>query len=109
LRHGPPSSRRSDGGHAFFPDPQDGPARAPDDFAEGLAEGFLASAIAGESWEQSEDDLYDEENGGPFVLSSDRKELSREATENEDFEPEPFPTSSAPPSVLPVDSTDEEE
>ena len=46
----PPQVReveRSDSGDAFFPDPEDGPALAPDDLAETLAEDYLQSATSG--------------------------------------------------------------
>jgi hypothetical protein len=43
ARHG-----RSDDGDAFIADPGSGPALAPDDFAEALAEGFLVAVTAGD-------------------------------------------------------------
>src|SRR6266404_6090903 len=71
------SRSRSDDGRAFFPDPEDGPARAPDDLAEQMAEDFLKAATSGED---QDDDLLDatvsEEIGGPFVITSARQELA---------------------------------
>lgn len=105
----PSSSRRSDGGDAFFPDPADGPAHAPDAFAEDLAEGFLTWATTGGERQPTEEELFDEANGGPFIISSERKELARAKADAEDFEAEAFPTSSANPSVMPSEADEEEE
>lgn len=110
-KHWVPAKRvRRDDGHAFFPDPYDGPAVAPDQFAEELAEGFLAAATTGQ--EQGADvheQLVDEEEGGPFVLSSSRQEFAREDADYDDLEPEAFPTSGRASSIPPPDEVEEEE
>ncbi len=88
------SRSRSDDGRAFFPDPEDGPARAPDDLAEQMAEDFLKAATSGED---QDDDLLDatvsEEIGGPFVITSARQELAAGTDESNpaDAKREPLP------------------
>lgn len=84
--------RRQDDGDAFFPDPENGPARVPDDLAEELAEGFLSSATSGEETDDHER-VVPEENGGPFIQTSGDAEFA-EGTDDanpEDAEAEPFP------------------
>lgn len=86
---------RRDGADAFFPDPGEGPALAPDDLAEELAEEFLTSATTGhEQGGSVYDQVVDEENGGPFVMSSKRKEFAHGFDESniKGAEPEAFPT-----------------
>jgi hypothetical protein len=49
-------SSRHDDGNAFFPDPGEGPARAPDDLAESLAEEFLEAATTGDVVHEDDSD-----------------------------------------------------
>jgi hypothetical protein len=69
---------RSDSGDAFFPDPQgNGPARAPDDLAETLAEDYLASATTGGNVDDEVlNQVVPEEIGGPFVETSSSEEFA---------------------------------
>jgi len=88
------AARRPDDADAFLPDPGEGPARAPDELAEVLAENFVASATSGE--DQLEDDLEQvlpDEVGGPFVATSAREELADDvdASNPEDATREPLP------------------
>ncbi len=97
-------------GDAFFPDPFDGPALAPDDFAEEMAEGYLSAAISGQGQTaDAHDVVFEEEQGGPFVITSKRHEFSRDEPGFEDGAPEAFPTSSAQPFMDPPDSDPEPE
>jgi hypothetical protein len=96
-RKSPPlrGNKRPDDADAFFPEPENGPARAPDDLAEELAEEFVSSATSGEeAANEGHEQLVPEENGGPFVLSSGFTEFADGTDESnpEDAEPEPFPT-----------------
>ena len=69
-----PHGLRRDDADAFFPDPGAGPALAPDDLAEELAEEFLASAtMAQGQGEDGHEQYVDEEIGGPFVQSGGRE------------------------------------
>jgi hypothetical protein len=91
-------SVRSDDADAFMPDPEGGPARAPDDLAEVLAEDFLEAATRGN--DVLEDDLEREsadEVGGPFVVTRAREELAFDVDESNpaDATAEPLPRSSA--------------
>jgi hypothetical protein len=53
---------RPDDANAFLPDPGDGPARASEDLAESMAEGFIEAATTGEEPdEQTLDAGYSEE------------------------------------------------
>jgi hypothetical protein len=71
--------RRRDGGDAFFPDPGGGRAVAPDELAEGLAEGFLASATSGEEQgEEAHEQFVEEELGGPFVTTHAKEEFAHD-------------------------------
>ncbi len=88
---------RRDAGDAFFPEPGEGPVFAPDDLAEELAEEFLASALTGQyQAADAHDQIVDEEDGGPFIPSSERREFARggEVVDAE-YELEAFPTSSS--------------
>lgn len=92
--------RRTDDGNAFFPDPGDGPARAPDDLAEELAEEFLSSALSGKDSGEARDGVVPEENGGPFVRTSADAEFADGSDEANppDAEREAFPNvGSGPP------------
>jgi hypothetical protein len=86
--------RRMDDGDAFIPDPGSGPARAPDDFAELVAEDYIASATTGE--EQAEyhrNEVVPEELGGPFLQATAEEEFADDVDEMnpEDAAREPFP------------------
>jgi hypothetical protein len=71
------SSGRSDSGDAFFPDPEGGPARAPDDLAETLAEDFLASATTGNDVDDEVmNQVVPEEIGGPFIETTASEEFA---------------------------------
>lgn len=86
---------RRDAGDAFFPDPGEGPALAPDDLAEELAEEFLASATTGqEQGAEAHDQFVEEEIGGPFVTTLSRMEFGRAYDESNspDAEREALPT-----------------
>ncbi len=52
---------RSDGGWAFIPDPESGPAHTFVDMAEALAEHFVASATAGQEVDGPQDEEEEEE------------------------------------------------
>lgn len=83
-----------DDGNAFLPDPGDGPARMDDDLAEELAEGFLTSATAGEEMEESMSADVPEDDGGPYVITTERQELAKgvDASNPEDAEVAAFPS-----------------
>jgi hypothetical protein len=79
------SRGRSDSADAFFPDPGDGPARAPDDLAETLAEDFLQSATTGSDVDDEVlNQVVPEEIGGPFVETTAGEEF---ATDIDDSNP----------------------
>ena len=85
---------RPDDADAFFPDPGEGPARAPEDVSETLAEEFVQAATTGE--DAGEDQLnasVPEEIGGPFVETGPAEELAEGADEANppDAEREPLP------------------
>jgi hypothetical protein len=74
-----PRTRRADDADAFLPDPDGGPARAPDDLAQELAEEFLLSATSGEYvGEDLLDQEVPEESGGPFVVHPAHYEFGRD-------------------------------
>jgi hypothetical protein len=93
----PPQVRkveRSDSGDAFFPDPEDGPARAPDDLAETLAEDHLLSATTGSDVDDEVlNQVVPEEIGGPFIETSASEEFAEGTDESnpEDAEVEGRP------------------
>jgi hypothetical protein len=95
-------STRPDGGDAFFPDPAGGgggPSRAPDDLAEELAEDFLASATSGEEQGiETHEREVEEEEGGPFVMSTGKTEFAdgTDASNPSDAERSPFPEVTKP-------------
>jgi hypothetical protein len=85
---------RRDDANAFLPDPDGGPARAPEDLSETLAEEFVHSATSGDDRdEEILDAAVPEEIGGPFVETSAEEELADSADDLNppDAEPEPFP------------------
>jgi len=99
---------RRDGGDAFFPDPGEGPAWAPDDLAEELAEDFLVSVTTGqEQGVEAHERFVDEEIGGPFVTTSPRMQFGRSYDDSNrpEVESEAFPT----PGPWLVDSTPDED
>jgi hypothetical protein len=88
---------RPDSGDAFL---RDGARRSRDDLAAGLAEDFLASATSGEEQgEISAQAIVDEEEGGPFIPSSGKKEFARDvdASNPRGARKAAFPTANATP------------
>jgi hypothetical protein len=88
----PPERRpgRSDDADAFIPDPDEGPARAPDDLAEVLAEDFLESATRGNDvYEDEVDRTLPDEIGGPFVVTDSDEELAQDTDESNPPDAEP--------------------
>ncbi|WP_434041920.1 MULTISPECIES: hypothetical protein [Sorangium] len=89
------SAARADDRHAFIPDPGDGPTEVVDEFAEQIAEQYLASATSGkgDATEDYEDMVDPEEVGGPFVITTAEQEMgySRDSMNPDDAEVEPFP------------------
>ncbi|WP_437670705.1 hypothetical protein [Sorangium sp. So ce131] len=85
----------SDDRDAFIPAPKDGPVEVVDEFAEQIAEQYLASATSGKGdlTEDYEDELDPEEIGGPFIITTAEQEIaySRDSMNPEDAEVEPFP------------------
>ena len=89
-----PAHERHDDADAFLPDPDGGPARAPEDLSETLAEEFVHAATSGDDRdEEILDAAVPEEIGGPFVETSAEEELADSADDLNppDAEPEPFP------------------
>jgi hypothetical protein len=73
----PHARERSDDANAFLPDPEGGPARAPEELAESLAEEFVEAATSGEDRDEEVlDASFSEEMGGPFVETSPSEELA---------------------------------
>jgi hypothetical protein len=97
-----PRGPRRDSADAFFPEPGEGPASAPDDWAEELAEEFLTSATTGQGQgEEGHEQFVEEEIGGPFILTARREFAHGEhASSVPGAEREPYPT----PGPLPQDS-----
>ncbi|KYF53618.1 hypothetical protein BE08_41785 [Sorangium cellulosum] len=89
------SAARADDRDAFIPDPGDGPAEVVDEFAEQIAERYLASATSGkgDTTEDYEDEVEPEEIGGPFIITTAEQEIgySRDSMNPDDAEIEPFP------------------
>lgn len=81
---------RSDDGHAFLADPfgrvHGHRAHSRNDFADMLAQEFLASATSNEDIVDTRDHVMFEEVGGPFSLSSPQIEFG--STVNEASPPE---------------------
>lgn len=89
-----PKPPRPDDGDAFLPDPGGGPARAPDDFAELVAEDYVAAATSGEEQGETERNrVVPEELGGPFIRTDAEEEMADDVDGNnpEGAEAEPFP------------------
>jgi len=92
----PHARPRSDDGNAFLPDPEGGPARAPEDLAESLAEGFVEAATSGEDRDEEVlDATFSEEMGGPFIETGPAEEMSGSVDDmnpaDADREPLPLP------------------
>ncbi|WP_437630733.1 hypothetical protein [Sorangium sp. So ce854] len=89
------SAARTDDRDAFIPDPGDGPTEVVDEFAERIAEQYLASATSGkgDTTEDYEDEVEPEEIGGPFIITTAEQEIgySRDSMNPDDAEIEPFP------------------
>lgn len=65
--------------HAFVPDPSDGTGRVADEFAEALAESYLATALSGEEQaSETLDHFVVEELGGPFIDEDNSPDLLRD-------------------------------
>jgi hypothetical protein len=106
-----PYGARRDAADAFFPDPGEGPAVAPDDLAEELAEEFLASAtMAHGQGEEGHEQFVDEEIGGPFVMTG-QKEFAHGPTgwSTPNSELEAYPTPGPLPQSPVRDDTDDAE
>ena len=85
---------RSDDGEAFLHDPQSGRAHTKDVLAEQLAEEFLSAATsANETTEDTRDEVFTEELGGPFLEGRASMEFADGVDEsNPSTAPrEPFP------------------
>ena len=90
----PHARERSDDADAFLPDPDGGPARAPEDLAENLAEEFVEAATSGQDRdEEILDASFPEEMGGPFVETAPDEELAGSVDDVNplDAEREPLP------------------
>jgi hypothetical protein len=90
----PDRLRRSDDADAFIRDPGDGPALAPDDLAETLAEEYLRAATSGEDTaDEVMDQVVSEEIGGPFVETTGADEFAAgtDGSNPDDAEPEALP------------------
>ncbi|MCL2724765.1 MAG: hypothetical protein FWD69_10045 [Polyangiaceae bacterium] len=69
-------AHRMDGADAFLPDPESG-MRIKIDDAESVAQEFIATATTGESVEMdAQDEVVDEEQGGPFIEIESEAELA---------------------------------
>jgi hypothetical protein len=74
-------SRRKDDADAFVLDPIESGMRIKVDDAESVAEEFIATATTGESVEMdAQDEVIDEEDGGPFVEIESEVELAEALT-----------------------------
>src|SRR5437763_35974 len=73
----PHARDRSDDANAFFPDPGDGPAHAPEDLSDQLAEQFIEAATTGQDAdEQQLESTSPEDIGGPFVETTAAEEIA---------------------------------
>lgn len=80
---------------AFLPDPGEGPAHSEDEVAEEFAERFLNSATSdADRDDASMQEPSVEEEGGPYVTSSEAEEFGGDPDGNNprDAEPAAFPT-----------------
>ncbi len=94
LRAARERTGRMDDGRAFLPDPQNGPPRVIDEFAEQIAESYLESATSGEEkGEEYLDRVSPDEIGGPFIVTTADQEiaLGTDSMNPEDGEVEAFP------------------
>ena len=76
------------------------PGALDDDLAEEMGEAAVATATSGaQAAEDIRDEDLPEEEGGPFVTTSGRKEFARgtDASNPEDAEPADFPTANRRP------------
>ena len=99
---------RPDDANAFFPDPGEGPAHAPEDLSETLAEEVVQAATTGQDADEDQlDASFPEEIGGPFVETTASEELAEGVDEMNpaDAQREPLPR---PVAGLVVDPTVEE-
>jgi hypothetical protein len=93
-RFEPRARERTDDANAFVPDPEGGPARAPDDLAESLGEEFVEAATSGEDRDEERlDATVPEEIGGPFVETTAGEEMGAAADDSNppEAEREPLP------------------
>jgi hypothetical protein len=99
-----PRARREDDANAFFPDPNGGPAVAPEPLAEALGEEFIGSATSGQDKRDEEhEEFVSEEVGGPFVETRAKEEFADgvDGSNPIDAEPAPLPTATPlPPEVI---------
>jgi hypothetical protein len=105
------AQRREDAGDmAFFGSWGHGHLRELDEVGQDFAEQFLTGVTSGqEAHAEAQDRIWEMELGGPFVISSDKRELGRGRRGMDGFESEAFPTPSAPSSVPAFDELEEEE
>ena len=85
---------------------------ARDDLAEYLAEGFLLSAVSGESSEEdARDQVVEEELGGPFIEASSDEEFGPTRFSNGDdtVEANALPTALGPLAIAGLDELDDDE
>lgn len=81
-----------------------------EEMGQDFAEQFLTAVTSGqETHAEAQDRIWEMELGGPFVISSDKRELGRGRRGMDGFESEAFPTPSAPPSVPAPDELDDEQ
>ena len=88
------AGQRSDDADAFLPDPDGGPARAPEELAENLAEEFVEAATSGQDRDEEVlDASFPEEMGGPFIETGPGEELGGSVDDMNppDAEREPLP------------------
>ncbi len=80
--------KRPDAADAFVPEPTEGGGKLPADDAESFAEEFIVSATTAEPVQQeAEDEVVEEEHGGPFLIESESE--AEPDTERDPFEKQP--------------------
>jgi hypothetical protein len=102
--------RNTRDGDAFIRE-SDQVSGAHDDLAEYLAEGFLLSAVSGESSEEdTRDQVVEEELGGPFIEASSVQEFgaTRFSDGDDTGEASPLPTALGPLAIAGPDELDDE-